>query len=413
MRIGRANGEGWLRLGEAAAELGVSLNTLRRWSDSGKLTCYRSPGGHRRYRRADVETLLRADAATPDTPPDTARIAPAPKVAGDRRAPLLALARVAAEGVGVTECRISLPEGDDAFTVLTARSRAGVGASSEEESLLEGPLPTVREVLRTGRRLVIADLGSTNLLERSAAEALRQRGDAAILAVPLAVDGRNSAVLELVESRAPRAFTGANVTFAEFMARQAAQLLSDDDGAPAHDQLSEALPDGILPDEPRATPLPRDLLLTLAVRLRHELRAVACDILRYDREAEALEPVAASASGDDPPLRGLLHPVADFGPAAAALSSGDPVLIRDLSAIQAAGPHLIRRDQCGARSVFATPVRPRPRGSRPSRSLRRGHRVVAGPKGARADRGGGGYGRARAGRRSRSRRPHAPRRAAG
>jgi excisionase family DNA binding protein len=61
MRIGRANGQDWLRLGEAAAELGVSLNTLRRWSDAGRLTCYRSPGGHRRYRRADVEALMRAE----------------------------------------------------------------------------------------------------------------------------------------------------------------------------------------------------------------------------------------------------------------------------------------------------------------------------------------------------------------
>ena len=45
--------------------------------------------------------------------------------------------------------------------------------------------------------------------------------------MPLTVEGRNRAVLELVESRAPRAFTGANVTFAEFMARQAANLLVD------------------------------------------------------------------------------------------------------------------------------------------------------------------------------------------
>ena len=45
MRVGRANGEDWLRLGEAAAELGVSLNTLRRWSDSGKLTSTAAPAG--------------------------------------------------------------------------------------------------------------------------------------------------------------------------------------------------------------------------------------------------------------------------------------------------------------------------------------------------------------------------------
>ncbi len=63
MRVGRATGEGWLRLGDAAAALGVSLNTLSRWGDAGKLTVYRSPGGHRRYRRADVEALLHAESA--------------------------------------------------------------------------------------------------------------------------------------------------------------------------------------------------------------------------------------------------------------------------------------------------------------------------------------------------------------
>ena len=356
MRVGRANGEGWLRLGEAAAELGVSLNTLRRWSDSGKLTCYRSPGGHRRYRRGDVEALLRAEDATGVAPFAPARMALAPRVGGELRAPLLALAHVAVEGVGVTECRISLLETDDKFTVLTARSRTGGGTPTEDVGAPGAPLPTVREVLRTGRRLVIADLGSTNLLERGEAETLRRRGDAAVLAVPLAVDGRNSAVLELVESRAPRAFTGANVTFAEFMGRQAARLLADDEGTGTHDRLGASLPEGVLNDGPQPASRPQDLLLLIAGRLRHELRAVACDILRYHREAGTLEPVAASAAEDAPPLRGLFHPVADFGPAAAALSSGNPVLIRDLTSIPASGPHLVRRDQSGARSLYATPV---------------------------------------------------------
>ena len=207
-----------------------------------------------------------------------------PSTADTLGAPLLVLARVAAEGVGVTECRISLPEARDTFTVFTARSRNGGDARLEDRSFSEGPLPTVREVLRTGRRLVIADLGSTNLLERLEAESLRLRGDTAILAVPLAVDGRNTAVLELVESRAPRAFTGANVTFAEFMARQAAQLLSNGDGTEASDQPGTALPDGLVPEHQASSSRPQDLLLTLAGRLRDELRAVACDILRYDAE---------------------------------------------------------------------------------------------------------------------------------
>ena len=128
MRVGRANGEGWLRLGEAAAELGVSLNTLRRWSDSGKLTCYRSPGGHRRYRRADVETLLRAeDGGGPVAGGRRPQAEPADHDEA-ARVRSLTLARVAAEGVGVTECRISLAEGDGRFRILSARSgRAETG----------------------------------------------------------------------------------------------------------------------------------------------------------------------------------------------------------------------------------------------------------------------------------------------
>ena len=75
MRVGRAKGGDGLRLSEAATALGVSANTLRRWSATGTPVCYRSPGGHRRYRRADVEALLcaqsreRQPAAEADLPP--------------------------------------------------------------------------------------------------------------------------------------------------------------------------------------------------------------------------------------------------------------------------------------------------------------------------------------------------------
>ena len=68
MRVGKANGQDWLRLSEAATALGVSLNTLRRWSDTGKLVCYRSPGGHRRYQAVGdgVHTRSSQTGAGPD-----------------------------------------------------------------------------------------------------------------------------------------------------------------------------------------------------------------------------------------------------------------------------------------------------------------------------------------------------------
>jgi excisionase family DNA binding protein len=49
-----------LSISEAARVLGVSLSTVRRWSDSGTLPSYRTPGGQRRYSRAQLEDFLRS-----------------------------------------------------------------------------------------------------------------------------------------------------------------------------------------------------------------------------------------------------------------------------------------------------------------------------------------------------------------
>lgn len=45
-------------IGEAAELLGVSINTLRRWDESGRLSSVRNkPGGKRYYRRKDIEVF--------------------------------------------------------------------------------------------------------------------------------------------------------------------------------------------------------------------------------------------------------------------------------------------------------------------------------------------------------------------
>src|ERR687888_586730 len=48
----------WLTLGQAARYLGVAQSTIRKWSDQGRVPAFYTPGGHRRYRRSDLEAFL-------------------------------------------------------------------------------------------------------------------------------------------------------------------------------------------------------------------------------------------------------------------------------------------------------------------------------------------------------------------
>lgn len=55
-----SDGREWIAAGEAVALLGVSPATLRRWADSGQLAAFTTPGGHRRFDRSAVLSLLPA-----------------------------------------------------------------------------------------------------------------------------------------------------------------------------------------------------------------------------------------------------------------------------------------------------------------------------------------------------------------
>jgi len=55
----------WISIHEASALLGVSPATLRRWSEAGEVTTFRTPGGHRRFSRAALASRLPQAAPMP------------------------------------------------------------------------------------------------------------------------------------------------------------------------------------------------------------------------------------------------------------------------------------------------------------------------------------------------------------
>jgi diguanylate cyclase (GGDEF)-like protein/excisionase family DNA binding protein len=91
-----------ISVAQAAALLGVHPNTVRSWTESGRLAAWRiNPRGDRRYRRADVERLLAEGAATPPDGSD------APQSGASR-----------------------IPDGDAEAAVLTRISQGSVDAGS-------------------------------------------------------------------------------------------------------------------------------------------------------------------------------------------------------------------------------------------------------------------------------------------
>jgi len=52
----------WISMRRACEILGVNQSTLRAWTDSGRVPVFLTPGGHRRYREADLRALVETGA---------------------------------------------------------------------------------------------------------------------------------------------------------------------------------------------------------------------------------------------------------------------------------------------------------------------------------------------------------------
>jgi len=133
----------WLTLGEAARLLGVAQSTMRKWADQGVVPAIRTHGGHRRFRRGDLEAFLVRSAAGPRQAGPTVlvvddddRVRELVRIELEREGYDVRQARSADEGLAAIEARrpelvlldVMMPHVDGWEMLRRIQERHGAGA---------------------------------------------------------------------------------------------------------------------------------------------------------------------------------------------------------------------------------------------------------------------------------------------
>jgi excisionase family DNA binding protein len=142
----------YVRIGDAAQQLGVSVDTMRRWAEEGIIAGYRSPGGQVKFLQRDVRDLLTRS----DEPRPSRRVADVARanltgVSPDETKPLPA-ARW--KDLPPWEQRRAEVETDLAIERLTAereQERADVDRMEQEERARASEVARLVELKRLGR----------------------------------------------------------------------------------------------------------------------------------------------------------------------------------------------------------------------------------------------------------------------
>ena len=208
------SGSIWLRVSDVAAVLGVSANTVRRWTDSGRIAAYRSPGGHRRYLADDVYALLPTDedgdgGAQPGDYAELRRQSQDLRVVFQAGLDLMSLladdphrvpgeaARMLCAITGAPRCDVYLTEGDRLRLVVS------VDGAGEDQGRLGATWPTADWIPVEGdpaEAPVTCLRAGAKGLDRRARLALRRRGCGSLAWAPVMLRGRFAGAIELSDA---------------------------------------------------------------------------------------------------------------------------------------------------------------------------------------------------------------------
>ncbi len=136
------NKEQYLSIGEASEYLGVSIDTLRRWTKKGKLTAFLSPGNHRYFTKSHLDSVFgtryeRKEADKPQKAKEEASQETAPESQGS------------ASQVGQSGPETSIPHLDDPSIYLA--HEMDFVAPEEDKKPEEVTVPSEKQPLNVPR----------------------------------------------------------------------------------------------------------------------------------------------------------------------------------------------------------------------------------------------------------------------
>ena len=322
---------------EAAAELGVSAATLRRACDAGAVACRRSPGGHRRFSRDDLQGLSRDRVlrAGRDGNPAEREVLRALADLGEAVSRwrdvdelLRSVAGLMLSATGAVTCDIFKLEEEGVHRCLVSLDRTGPDQAATGSVLRTEMYPNAGRAIVTQAAVVVEDRSHASLTSEDIA-VYDQYGFESEVLVPLIVEDRVVGLVNLFSDR-PNGFASS----LEYL-RGAGHVVA---GA-----LKKALLLAALEDRDRImvelleiasllsqTHDAEELLRSVAMRLLAAVHASHCDIYRRD----AAGYVCVVSAGRD----GFLdwYEGARLGPAASpssmkALAENRPLIVVDVA----------------------------------------------------------------------------------
>ena len=230
--IKKSNSE-WLRVQQAADLLGVSATTVRRWADSDRLVCQRTPSGQRRFSRFELERRLAAGA------PGIAGSSPSDRAEQHYRLlfetslelasslelteVLQSAARRLSAALRIRDCDIYRLEADGRLVCLASTLNGAYDANWVGQKLRLEDWPCKRRAVETGRAVTVSSRHDPRLSEVERAD-MRRDGQRSAVALPLIAREKVVGLVGLLDP-VEREFSEEDMATAEAVAQLVALAL--------------------------------------------------------------------------------------------------------------------------------------------------------------------------------------------